>query len=90
MLKHPLKAKKRRKEILCFQIDDRPPVDLSALNIQRGRDHGLAPYIHYVHYCGNKHIKSFRDLSKLISVILIYRGFCWLTKQLRILRVSSD
>ncbi|GIX99517.1 peroxidase [Caerostris darwini] len=39
--------------------------DLSATDIQRGRDHGLAPYVHIVRFCtgGNVVIKSFDDLA---------------------------
>ncbi|GIY40919.1 chorion peroxidase [Caerostris extrusa] len=39
--------------------------DLSATDIQRGRDHGLAPYVHIVRFCtgGNVVIESFDDLA---------------------------
>ncbi|GFU06332.1 peroxidase [Nephila pilipes] len=42
--------------------------DLSSVDIQRGRDHGLAPYIHMVRFCseGLINISSFRDLSPLL------------------------
>ncbi|GFT01604.1 peroxidase [Nephila pilipes] len=38
--------------------------DLSSVDMQRGRDHGLAPYIHFVSLCseGNVNITSFDDL----------------------------
>ena len=40
--------------------------DLASLNLQRGRDHGLAPYIHYLKVCGLGDIKTWDDLLKII------------------------
>nr|AAO33164.1 major ampullate gland peroxidase [Trichonephila senegalensis] len=39
--------------------------DLSSVDMRRGRDHGLPPYVHLVNYCsdGNIKISSFKDLS---------------------------
>ncbi|XP_055953182.1 peroxidasin-like isoform X2 [Argiope bruennichi] len=39
--------------------------DISSTDIQRGREHGLTPYVHLVRYCfGNKvNISSFADLA---------------------------
>ena len=37
--------------------------DLLATNIQRGRDHGLQPYIKYVKYCHGINVTSFDDLE---------------------------
>ncbi|GFY80109.1 peroxidase [Trichonephila inaurata madagascariensis] len=44
--------------------------DLSSMDIQRGRDTGLAPYIYLVKFCsGNRYkITSFEDLSPLMSM----------------------
>lgn len=39
--------------------------DLAAFNINRGRDHGLQPYVKYVEYCTGKKITSFDDLESL-------------------------
>ena len=45
--------------------------DLLATNVQRGRDHGLQSYIHYVEMCHNMTVKSFDDLKPLMSTIKI-------------------
>ena len=42
-----------------------PLLDLAAVNINRGRDHGLAGYSKYVTYCSGITLASFDDLSKL-------------------------
>nr|XP_027204017.1 peroxidase-like [Dermatophagoides pteronyssinus] len=40
--------------------------DLVAVNIQRGRDHGLPGYVHYLKACFNYDAKSWNDLEKFI------------------------
>jgi len=47
--------------------------DLLALNIQRGRDHGLQPYYKYVQACFGKTITSFTSLSTLITSSIYIR-----------------
>ena len=38
-------------------------VDLLAMNINRGRDHGLQPYVKYIKRCFNVTINTFEDLT---------------------------
>ncbi|XP_047481343.1 chorion peroxidase-like isoform X2 [Penaeus chinensis] len=49
-------------------------MDLMALNIQRGRDHGLPPYTEWREACGHPPVSSFADLVPLMSPSVV-EGF---------------
>ncbi|KAJ9595023.1 hypothetical protein L9F63_013689, partial [Diploptera punctata] len=47
--------------------------DLRAIDIQRSRDHGLASYNDYRHYCGFPKAHSFEDFADLIEPESVYK-----------------
>lgn len=56
-------------------------MDLAAINIQRGRDHGVSPYTSWREPCGLSEIKGFEDLFRVMpartvrKLQLLYRYF---------------
>jgi peroxidase len=48
-------------------------IDLSAININRGREHGVAGYIYYLEYCTGAQIKGWSDLKQFIPESRIQR-----------------
>ncbi|XP_030762974.1 peroxidasin homolog isoform X2 [Sitophilus oryzae] len=56
-----------------FQFNSFFGMDLAALNIQRGRDHGIPPYTYWRKPCGLSPIKTWEDLDGIISVSTVVR-----------------
>jgi peroxidase len=48
-------------------------LDLVAINIQRGRDHGLPGYIRYLDICSGKKISDWADLNPILGVESVKR-----------------
>jgi hypothetical protein len=62
----PEKMSVRHIDILCF-TGYGYGMDLAALNIQRGRDHGLAPYNAWREPCGLKPLTDWPNLLQVMS-----------------------
>ena len=54
--------------MLTFKVAHAVALDLAAVNIQRGRDHGLPSYADYREWCGFGQTHSWHDLSDHIKV----------------------
>lgn len=44
-------------------------LDLAAINIHRGRDHGIRPYNDYVEVSGHRRITSFDEFGPEVSAL---------------------
>lgn len=71
----------RRDEFICdeltnhlFQSRGFPfGMDLAAINIQRGRDHGLPSYTSWREPCGLSPIKNWKDLERIMNPDTVHR-----------------
>ena len=54
-----------REELIFEGPDGGFSGDLTAINVQRGRDHGLPPYVEFLKACGKPRIKTFGQLCGL-------------------------
>ena len=61
-----LKLNEFRRKFL-FQVAHTVALDLAALNIQRGRDHGIPPYTDWLRYCGRGNVTTWDDLKQHIQ-----------------------
>ncbi|CAG2110441.1 unnamed protein product, partial [Medioppia subpectinata] len=55
------------KDYFAFNVVKPRVIDLFVIDIGRARDHGIAPYVYYIHYCYGKHINQWQDLYPYIS-----------------------
>merc|ERR1719430_1814906 len=60
-------------EHLFQQEDERFGLDLVSLNIQRGRDHGLAPYNSWRKLCDLPKVKSWKELAMIFPQNIVPR-----------------
>ena len=60
-------------EYYWFKVAHAVALDLAAVNIQWGRDHGLPSYADYREWCGFSETHSWHDLSDHIKVSIIQK-----------------
>jgi len=60
-------------EHLFQQDSEKFGLDLVSLNIQRGRDHGLAPYTKWRKLCGQPPVNSWKELSTMFPAMNVAR-----------------
>lgn len=54
------------KNFLFFNPRNPQIIDLPAININRGREHGVPAYVYYLEYCTGYQIKAWEDLARFI------------------------
>ncbi|XP_022236909.1 chorion peroxidase-like [Limulus polyphemus] len=58
---------------LFRKMDDSFGLDLMAINVQRGRDHGIRPYVDYLRAIFNVRVTSFSNLRSLMPVTVVQK-----------------
>ena len=54
------------KNFLFFNPRNPTIIDLPAINVNRGREHGVPAYVFFLEYCTGYQIKSWQDLTRFI------------------------
>lgn len=64
---------------LAFREGSKCGVDLPSIDMQRSRDHGIAPYIYYLETCTGLHVTTFDDLLEVTNKEVIgYLGLSYI------------
>ena len=56
-------------DLFLFASGNNTGTDLVAINIQRGRDHGLGGYTSYYEVCNDKTVTEFEDLFNVMPKV---------------------